>query len=248
MTPAARERSQVRAPVLFVSAAAWILLVLEPGGMGLHAHHMARMPDASLDMLLASNPPASLGIGWALMLAAMMAPVVIAPVRHVRDRSFARRRARSIGLFVAGYAAIWMAVGVMLMALAMAVRMYTPQSFAPLAFAAVLAIVWQFSPLKQRCLNRGHAHPQLAAFGRAADAGALRFGWTHGIWCAGSCWAPMLLPLLVTRGHLAAMAAVTLWLSAERLEPPAPPRWGLRVPFRALRIAVAQVRMRLQIS
>ena len=70
--------------------------------MGMHAHHAA-MPDGSLDMLLASNPPASLALGWALMLAAMMAPVLIAPVRHVRDRSFARRRTRSIGLFVAGY-------------------------------------------------------------------------------------------------------------------------------------------------
>jgi predicted metal-binding membrane protein len=248
MTPAARERSQVRVPVLFVSAAAWMLLVLEPGGMGLHAHHMSSMPDASLDMLLASNPSASLALGWALMLAAMMAPLVIAPVRHVRDRSFARRRARSIGLFVTGYAAIWMVAGFLLMALAMAVRMYAPESFAPLGLAAVVALVWQFSPLKQRCLNRGHAHPQLAAFGGAADIGALRFGLTHGVWCAGSCWALMLLPLLVTRGHLAAMGAVTLWLSSERLEPPAPAHWGLRVPVRAARIAVAQARMRLPIS
>jgi predicted metal-binding membrane protein len=245
MTPAARERSLVRVPVLFVSAAAWILLSLEPGGMGMHAHHMATMPDASLDMLLASNPPASLALGWALMLAAMMAPLVIAPVRHVRDRSFARRRARAIGLFVAGYTAIWMAAGVMLMALAMAVRLYATESFVPLGLAAIVALVWQFSPLKQRCLNRGHAHPQLAAFGRAADIGALRFGFTHGVWCAGSCWAPMLLPLMVTRGHVAAMAAVTLWLSSERLEPPASPRWSLRVPFRAVRMAAAQVRLRI---
>jgi predicted metal-binding membrane protein len=247
MTPAARERSQVRAPVLFVSAAAWTLLVLEPGSMGMHAHHTT-MQHASLDMMLASNPPSSLALGWALMLAAMMAPLLIAPVRHVRDRSFARRRARSIGLSVAGYAAIWMAAGVLLMSLAMAVRLYSPESFMPLGIAAIVALVWQISPLKQRCLNRGHAHPQLAAFGWAADIGAFRFGLTHGVWCAGSCWTFMLLPLLVTPWHMAAMAAVTLWLAAERLEPPAFPRWGLRVPLKAVRIAVAQARFRLPIS
>ena len=219
--------------------------MLEPGAMGLHAHHAATMPGVSLGLLLAHNPPASLALGWALMLAAMMAPLLIAPVRHVRDRSFARRRVRAIGLFVAGYAAIWMAAGVILMALAMAVRLYAPESFAALGLAALVALVWQFSPLKQRCLNRGHAHPELPAFGRAADIGVLRFGLTHGVWCAGSCLAPMLLPMLVTRGHVAAMAAVTLWLSSERLEPPAPTRWGLRVPLRAARIAVAQARLRL---
>ena len=124
----------------------------------------------------------------------------------------------------------------------MAVRLYAAELFAPLGIAAIVGLVWQISPLKQRCLNRGHAHPQLAAFGRAADIGAFRFGLMHGVWCVGSCWAPMLLPLLVTQWHLAAMAAVTLWLSAERLEQPSFPRWGLRVPLKAARIAVARMR------
>jgi predicted metal-binding membrane protein len=237
MTPAARERAQVRAPVLFISACAWILLVLEPGA-ALHDHHSVAMLEA----------PLSAASGWALMLTAMMAPLLIAPVRHVRDRSFARRRARAIGLFVAAYAAIWMAAGFMLMTMASAIRPAARESFLPLALASIIALAWQFSPLKQRCLNRGHAHPELAAFGRAADRDALRFGLTHGVWCAGSCWALMLLPLLVARGHLAAMATVTLWLSAERLERPAAPRWGVRAPFIAARIAVAQARMRLQSS
>ncbi|WP_167480726.1 DUF2182 domain-containing protein [Mesorhizobium waimense] len=30
---------------------------------------------------------------------------------------------------------------------------------------------------------------------------------THGVWCVGSCWALMLLPLLVSHGHVATMAA-----------------------------------------
>lgn len=233
MTPAARERSQIRVPVLFISAVAWILLVVEPGGSTLHAHHSAAMLE-----------PTSLAVGWALMLAAMMAPVLIAPVRHVRDRSFSQRRARAIALFVAGYAAVWMAAGVMLLALA--ALLAAPGSSLPVVLVTITALVWQFSPFKQRCLNRCHAHSELAAFGRAADIDALRFGLTHGVWCVGSCWALMLLPLMVSRGHVAAMAAVALWLFAERLDRPAPLRWRLRGPGKAARIAVAQARMRLQ--
>ena len=253
MTPAARERLQVRTPLLLVSAAAWLLLAVEPSGTAQHAHYSAPMlgatpSSASVDILLAHNSPVSLAVGWALMLAAMMAPLLIAPVRHVRDRSFAQRRARTIALFVAGYAAVWMAAGVMLLALVLAVRLVAPESSVPVALVTIIAVVWQFSPVKQRCLNRCHAHAELAAFGRAADVDALRFGLTHGVWCVGSCWALMLLPLLVSRGHIAAMAGVSLWLFAERLDRPMPPRWRLRGASKAARLAVAQARMRLQSS
>lgn len=244
MTPAARERLRVRVPVLCGSAVAWILLLAAPGGAGLHAH----CSPASLDLLLAHNPPAALALGWVLMLVAMMGPSLIAPVRHVRDRSFARRRARAVALFVAGYVSIWLAAGAVLLALALAGRLVAPESLVPVALVALVALVWQASPAKQICLNRCHAHAELPAFAPAADVAALRFGLTHGIWCAGSCWALMLLPLLVSRGHLAVMAAVTLWLLAERLERPAPPGWRWRGPGKAVRLVAAQSRLRLQRS
>jgi predicted metal-binding membrane protein len=238
MTPAARERAQVRAPLLFVSAAAWIVLVFEPGGTAAHSHHSVAMAGG--------NAPPALALGWALMLAAMMGPLLIPSIRHVRDRSFARRRARAIALFAAGYLAVWMVAGAALLGLAWAIRQAFPESSVQLMLAAVVALIWQFSPAKQRCLNRGHAHPQLPAFGRAADIGAFRFGLTHGVWCAGSCWALMLLPLMTSRGHLIAMAGVTLWLSGERLERPLPPRWNLQLPRKAARLVAVQARMRLQ--
>jgi predicted metal-binding membrane protein len=250
MTPAARERSQVRVPLLFISAATWVLLVVEPGSMPMFAHCPATssgaMPlSASFQMLLAMNSPASLAAGWVLMLVAMMSPVLIPPVRHIRLRSFMHRRARASVLFAASYAAIWMAAGVMLLALGMGARLVAPASSVPVAVVAIVALLWQFSPVKQRCLNRCHSHPGLAAFGLAADLDAVRFGLAHGVWCVGSCWALMLLPLVVSRGHVAVMAAVALWLAAERLERPMPPRWAWRGPSKAARILVAQARMRL---
>jgi predicted metal-binding membrane protein len=246
MSPAACERSQVRAPMLFISATAWILLMIEPGGTALPALCSAAMlgMPSSRGKLLASNPPASLAVGWVLMLAAMMVPLLIAPVRHVRDRSFARRRVRAIMLFVAGYGAIWMAAGVVLLAAAVAARLVGTGSSVPLAMVTIVALVWQFSPVKQRYLNRCHAQAELAAFGLAADLDAFRFGLTHGVWCVGSCWALMLLPLLISRGHLATMAGAALWLFAERLDRPMPPRWRWGGLGKAARIAVVQARLR----
>jgi predicted metal-binding membrane protein len=250
MTPAAHERFQVRTPMLLMSAAAWILLAVQPGGMGLVHCPPAMMRgasiSASLHMLLALNPPATLALGWALMLAAMMLPLLIAPVRHVRDRSFAQRRARAIALFVSGYTGVWMAAGAVLLSLAMAARLAAPESPAPVAGVAAIALIWQFSPGKQLCLNRGHAHAALAAFGPPADLDSLRFGVTHGVWCVGSCWALMLVPMLVSSGHLAMMAVVSLWLIAEKLDRPMPRRWRVRAPGKAARIAIAQTRMLLE--
>jgi predicted metal-binding membrane protein len=180
------------------------------------------------------------------MVAAMMLPLLSAPVRHVRARSFTQRRARAITLFITGYAMIWMAAGVILLALLVVIQLIPLESPLLVASVALIALIWQFSPLKQRCLNHGHAHPELAAFGAAGDTDALGFGFTHGTWCVGSYWALMLLPLLISHGHIVVMAAVALWLAAERLDKPLTPRWRWRGPGKAARIAIAQTRIRMQ--
>ncbi len=253
MTPAARERAQVRTPVLLLTASAWLLLVLGSDHTALMTHcpagMLGKMPwRAVFEHVQAQSEPGPLALGWAVMLAAMMGPMLIAPVRHVRDSSFARRRARASALFVLGYGAVWMAGGLLLMAMELALRIATPEPAIGIALVFAIALVWQASPTKQRCLNRCHAHPELAAFGTAADLDALRFGWKHGVWCAGSCWALMLAPLMVSRGHVTVMAGVTLWLSAERLDRPMPVGWRLRAPGKAMRIAVAQARMQCRLA
>lgn len=249
MTHAARERLQISAPMLFVSVAAWILL-FTPGAGARFCH--AEMPEAAsgrqwLGPLVPLGFPISWAAQWGLMLAAMMLPMLIAPVRHIRDRSFARRRVRAIALFLAGYAAIWMIADAGLTVVAAVARLRTGES-AGLMIATTVAVLYEFSPAKQTCLNRCHNGGELNAFGFAAAWSALRFGLTHGKWCVGSCWALMLLPWLVVRGHILVMAGVTLWLFAERLDPPTPPRWRWRIPVKALRIALAHARRLLRSS
>ena len=114
------------------------------------------------------------------MLVAMMSPTLISPIHHVRERSFKRWCARSVILFVFGYAAIWIAAGCVLIAAMLMLNLFAPQSYLPVIVVGIIAFVWQCTPIKQRCLNRSHNHSELAAFGIAADLDALRFGITHG--------------------------------------------------------------------
>lgn len=220
---------RVRLPLLLVSAAAWIVLVVLP-----HDAAVCTMPSMRWT-------PASLFAASALMLLSMMAPLIGPPLLHVRERSFASRRWRATALFVAGYGLPWLAAGAALLYAASWIVAKESPLLSALTVAAIAA--WQCSPLKQRCLNRGHAHTELSAFGVKADLDALRFGVVHAWWCIGSCLGLMLLPMLVTRGHLVVMAGVTLWLIGERLERPMVPRWSWRGPSHIVRIAVGQARV-----
>lgn len=236
MTPAADERSAVQTPLLGASAGAWIgMLVqslLHPEAPSCHtlAPHLDGRP--SWGALLVS------GTAWALMLIAMMLPLMGAPIRHLWDRSFARRRARAIVLFLVAYLGVWMAVGVVLVPAAALVHGSAIATFA----AILLVVVWQQSPGKQMCLNRLHVHPALPAFGIAADAAVLRFSLVHAAWCVGTCAGLMFLPMLWPRFHFIGMMAASLWIWGEHLSPPEAPAWTLRAPRVALRLVLWRIR------
>jgi predicted metal-binding membrane protein len=193
----------------------------------------------SFGLTLLLNSPGHLAIGWALMVAAMMLPLAIAPLRHVRERSFSRRRWRSVLMFAAGFFAVWMATGLILQAFALLMRRAAPTPLIGLALALAVALLWQISPAKQWCLNRCHQRPQLAAFGLAADLDAFGFGARNGAACVGACWALMLPMLLIGQGQLPAMMAIALFSLAESLESPARLSWRWRGGGKALRILAA---------
>ena len=266
MTPEAHQRRRIRRPVLAVTVVAWAAMLVPElpgsppvgatGGTTLageavsqgHAGHVGAAPSSTgLDVSEAVHwwsftPPWGSGTGWGLMLAAMMAPLLIPALRHALARSLPRRRGRAMALVTVAYAATWAAGGVGLASLAGGIGALTGTPYPALAVGIAVAVLWQATPSKQRCLNRRARHPPLAAFGRAADVDALRLGGIHAVWCFGSCWALMLVPILVPEWHLGLMVVVTLWVWSEQLERPAVPGWRLRAPVRALRIARARAR------
>jgi predicted metal-binding membrane protein len=224
--------------------AAWLLLIFAGGTFSLPAFCSARGWSApplstSVELALLFNSPGQLAIGWTLMVLAMMLPLAIAPLWHVRERSFARRRGRSTALFVAGFVAVWILAGVILQTVALLARLMVPEPLACFGLALAIALLWQVSPAKQWFLNRCHQRPPLAAFGLAADLDAFAFGVRNGAVCAGACWAWMLTMLLIGQGQLPAMIVVTLFSLAETIEDPAPIAWRWRGGAKALRILVA---------
>lgn len=193
----------------------------------------------SLEAMLAVDGVWTLALAWFLMIAAMTPPLLAAPLSHLWLRSLARRRARSTGLFLMAYIAIWLAAGLPMLMLATTVSSGVGDDGVWTAIVVVLgATLWQRSPAKRACLERCHALPPLAAFGPSADRDALQFGVTSGLWCIGTCWALMLAALSAGPAHLPVMAIATIISAAERLGPPRPPRRRTRTrpPLAAMKM------------
>lgn len=234
--------------IVMTCVVAWFVLALGETGVVLQSLCSAGAlwllaPSPTFALALVLSSPAQIAASWALMLAAMMLPLTIDHLRHVHLRSFANRRTRSKLLFLCAYLSVWAAAGVVLQVVAVAARLGLPTLCVALVFGS--AVLWQVSPAKQWCLNRCHRQPALAAFGGRADWDLLRYGARVGAACVGACSALMVLPLVVEQYHLAVMIAVGIFIYAERLEKPAPLCWRWRGAGKALRIALAQTRMRL---
>jgi predicted metal-binding membrane protein len=201
----------------------------------------------SLRLMRDLNPPESLALSWGVMGFAMTAPLLLAPVQYVRERSFIRRRVAETFLFALAYQAIWFLAGVALLPLALILRSLLSGSIVRVVTIAIaIAIGWQFSPAKQRCLNCCHRRPPLAASGWAANRDALAFGLTIGAACLGACWAMTLAALCMPHGHVTAMFVVTLFAACERLEIPGAPVWRWRGTGKAMRITTFRVHLLLR--
>lgn len=142
---------------------------------------------------------------------------------------------------LAGYVATWSVGWALLLGVAGVARAIAPGDWAAALGLAVL-VAWQASPAKQRLLNCCHAKPSLAAFGRAADLDALSLGHATARTCFATCWALMLLPLLLATHNLAVMALAAGWMWAERLDAPAAPAWRVRLPVAMARLVIARAR------
>ena len=228
------DRIRVRNAVAAVTALAWVLLIAAPHATDTHPHE-----SGSNGVLPASGA----ALNWLLMLAAMMAPVLIQPIQFIRGQGLARRRTRATWLFVAGYSSIWMGAGALMLSIETTVDSAGLGPFISAMAAVAVASVWQCSPAKQVCLNRCHRRPTLAAFGLRADADTIGFGATHGGWCVASCWASMLVPLILPGGHVAAMMAASVLIFCERLDKPTPPAWRWRGPGTAWRVVSSRLRL-----
>ncbi|WP_404985536.1 DUF2182 domain-containing protein [Chryseobacterium sp. M5] len=227
-----------------VSIIFWFILLWNPGNLITAAHcqmtFFCEGSVTSLKMLLKINPFPEMMAGWILMVFAMMLPKLIVPIQIIINQSFKNMRFLMVVLFVIGYALTWLAAGFLLNIFILFVNIQMPRSFIPAVILGIIAVIWQFSPIKQRCLNKGHYHPVLAAWGSKAYKDAFSFGLTHGFWCVGAGWALMLFPMVLPQGHNFAMLIVTFIMFSEHMEHPQIPRWHIDFRLKLLRIIILQ--------
>ena len=242
-------RYSISITILGLSIVFWILLLFDPINLmnGNHCHvSVEGLSQVSSETLLAKNPFSNLMIGWILMVFAMMLPKLISPIQHIYERSFKRKRFSSAVLFILGYAIVWIVVGFIMNLAILSFNVLIPGSYMPAIVIGAIALIWQFSPIKQRFLNLGHDHRSIAAFGRAASIDAFQFGVMHGVYCFGAGWALMWFPMLLPVGHNIAMMIVTVIMISEHMEHPQIPAWRFNFRLKLLRIINAQTTMKIK--
>ena len=160
---------------------------------------------------------------WLAMMVAMMFPTVIPMV--LAHRMVVRNRGEGwlpTASFVAGYIAIWTAIGVVPLVAFLGFRSLmdpAPSWVVPVAgVVLILAGVYQFTPWKGVCLShcRSPLHFIMTHdFGRGSRGAAVA-GASHGAWCLGCCWALMSVLVVVGLMNLVWMVVLALVFLLEK--------------------------------
>lgn len=229
-----RDRLIALALVVLVAMLAWVYIVEQ-------ARHMAAM-DAAMwrDMGMSVNgmepswQPIDIALMfamWAVMMAAMMMPGA-APMIAAFATINRRRRERSApyvptAIFLTGYLIVWAAFSALAVlaqwTLQKAGLLTTMTQSASHWLSAALFLaagLYQFSPLKERCLAYCRSTDAfILSEWRDGASGALVMGARHGSFCVGCCAALMMLLFAVAVMDLRWVAALAALVTAEKLLP-----------------------------
>lgn len=161
------------------------------------------------------------GIGWwAVMVVAMMLPLVRSQARWLAFRSLRERRQAAVAAFVLSFVLAWVAAGAVLLAVLTSVR----GDLAALAAALAVAAAWQVALPRRRILRRCGAMRAPAIRGPQAVADWLRSGASSGARCVMTCWA-LMAPMAIVH-HPAVMGCAAYVAFAERSRAPNPDTRG----------------------
>jgi predicted metal-binding membrane protein len=225
-----RDRAILAAAVCGLALVAWLALwAAQASPWGRFLQHDAQ---ASGSIVVQA---ALFTAGWTLMIVAMMLPTSIPLI--VTFGALVGRRPRPgrlVALLVAGYLAAWTGFGLGawiadrgIHALVDAWPFLARHPQLILATTLLVAGLWQFSPLRERCLDECRS-PLGFLVGRwrgiEPRREAARMGIAHGIFCIGCCWSLMLVLFGVGMGSLVLMLGLGALTAIERNMP-----WGRRL-------------------
>ena len=217
--------------LLALAVLAWLALWLWDGSpYGRYLHH-----DAGLAGLPLALEGLLFSVGWFVMIVAMMLPSSVPLVLTFRALVGRRRHpGRLVALLLMGYLAIWVAFGVMawvadrgVHAVVDAVPFLAEHPQLIIGTTLLVAGLWQFSPLRDRCLDACRSPLGFVMNrwrGVAEEREALSIGLAHGAFCIGCCWSLMLVMFGVGIGSLAVMLVLGGLTAIEKDVP-----WGRRL-------------------
>jgi predicted metal-binding membrane protein len=211
-------------------ALAWGYLLYMGWGMehmdvGVHMAIMPRMTDWDLvDLLLVFTM-------WTVMMVAMMlpsaAPMILIYIALDRRPHEGRASFVHVGVFVAGYLAIWTAFSLAATVVQwglLEARLLSPmmKSTSPMLGGILLtaAGAFQFSSLKQACLATCRSPLSfIMAEWRSGTTGAFVMGLRHGAYCTGCCWLLMALLLVLGVMNVLWILALAVFVLVEKTLP-----------------------------
>jgi predicted metal-binding membrane protein len=208
-----RDQAILGGLLVALAASAWLALwVWGTSPYGRYLHHDGGVGPLPLEAAL-------FAAGWVLMIIAMMLPSSVPLVMTfgllVRRR---RRPGVLIGLLLLGYLAVWAGFGLGAWLLDRGIHAAVdalpwlaahPQLI--LGSTLLAAGLWQFSPLRDRCLDEcrsplGFVMNRWRGVSEGREAFAM--GVAHGAFCVGCCWSLMLVMFGVGLANVAAMLAL----------------------------------------
>jgi predicted metal-binding membrane protein len=175
-----------------------------------------------------AGPGTQLGsVGWFLGIWVTMTAAMMLPSTLPAATLFARLRGGvgTVG-FVLGYVAAWTGFGLVSYAGYRGLRASAPAFAAwdargPLIAGAALAAagIYQWTPLKRACLRHCRSPLHFLLRGGRGNAGALRAGIGHGLYCLGCCAGLMLILFALGVMSLVWMGLVAAAILVEKTFP-----------------------------
>jgi predicted metal-binding membrane protein len=168
---------------------------------------------------------------WTVMQIGMMSPTAVPMVlmhTKVERHSHPQRSPyAATAIFFLGYIIVWAAFSAVFAVLQLGLQsadLLSPlmASNTPWLASGILiaAGLFQFSPLKQACLNQCRSPvTYLMTEWRNGRSGALLMGLKHGLHCVGCCWVLMALLFVAGVMNLFWMAIITAFVLIEKLLP-----------------------------
>jgi len=227
-----RDRVRVVLSIITMCALAWAYLVylvntMPPMISGAAAMSMA-MPSSHAWGLPDFT---AMFVMWSVMMVAMMLPsampMILLFVKINQNRELQGRARERVALFIGGYLLVWIGFSVFATLLNWGLHLggnltsMMGRATPVVAGVTLLAAgVFQWSPLKHACLDHCRSPIGfLMSYWREGWAGTVRMGIHHGLYCLGCCWLLMALLFVMGVMNLLWIAALTLFVLAEKVVP-----------------------------